>query len=220
VKEYSILLVEDEKGTQEELSDILEFLFKNIYLACDGVEAKELYLEHSPDLIITDIQMPKLSGLELIRWIRQTDQDTDIVIVSAYTNTDYLLLATELGLLKYLVKPITKSKLDTVLKLFKDKREAKLIYLNDTYQFLVQKSIILFGGTEYKLSQKESNFLSLLLRKKSLVNYYELEDILDIEFNDNARRQFIKKLRQKLPKDYLRNIQNSGYIINNRFLQS
>lgn len=218
MKQYSILLVEDEKGTQEELSDIFGFLFKEVYLASDGVEAKELYLEHKPNLIISDIEMPKLSGLEFIRWIRQSDQETDIVIVSAYTNTDYLLLATELHLLKYLVKPITKSKLHDVLKLFKEKQETQLIYLNEAYQFWTQKAIIISKGVEFKLSQKESNFLHLLLKKKALVNYYEIEDILEIEFNDNARRQFIKKLRQKLPKDYLRNIQNSGYIINNTFL--
>ena len=218
VKNYTILLAEDEKGTQEELKEILGFLCKKVYVASDGLEALELYEEHKPDLIISDIQMPKLSGLECIKKIRKEDKETAIVIVSAYTDVDLLLLATELHLLKYLVKPITKSKLLEVFRLFKESKEVSEIEINEEYTFYKNKCLILQNEIEHRLTQRESDFLVLLYDTKAVVTYADLETFLGIEFNDNAIRQFIKKLRQKLPKGFLRNIQNSGYIIDNHYL--
>lgn len=217
MKNYTILLAEDEQGTQEELHDILGFFCKSVYIASNGLEAKYLYEEHHPDLIITDIKMPKLSGLELVKYIRKTDRDTSIAIVSAYTDVDYLLLATELQLLKYLVKPITKSKLLELFALFKEKRESDKIPLGTTHIFYPKQCLIVTEAKEYRLTQKEADFLDFLHAKKSIVSYYEIEELLGIEDyeNENAIRQFIKKLRQKLPQGYLRNVQGSGYTIEN-----
>jgi len=218
VKNYTILLAEDEIGTQDELKDILSFLCKEVYIASDGLEALALYEEHQPDLIISDIQMPKLSGLDFIKRVRKDDKKRAIAIVSAYTDVDLLLLATELHLLKYLVKPITKSKLIEVFKLFKESREVSVIRINEEYIFYKDKCLILQNKIEHRLTQRESDFLVLLYDTKSLLTYSELETFLGIDFNANAIRQFIKKIRQKLPKGFLRNVQNSGYIIDNTYL--
>lgn len=217
MKNYTILLAEDEKGTQEELYDILNFMCKEVYLASDGLEAKALYEDHKPDLIITDVQMPKLSGLELVKSIRKKDSQTSIAIVSAYTNTDYLLLATELHLLKYLVKPISKSKLLNLFELFKREKEVEKIMIDDNYAFYPNKNLIETNDSSHILLPKETAFLLLIHRKKSIINYYELESLLELEEKTsdtgNAIRQFIKKIRKKLPKDYIRNVQGEGYTL-------
>ena len=220
MKNYTILLAEDEKGTQEELRDILVYLCKSVYIASDGLEAKALYEEHKPDLIITDIVMPKLSGLELVKSIRKTDADTSIVIVSAHTDVNYLLLATELQLLKYLVKPITKSKLYALFALFKEKKDKHEIILSPNYTYFPKRYCIVTDKITHKLTSKEASFLSMLHINKTLVSYYELEILLYLESldNENAIRQFIKKIRLKLPKNYLRNVQESGYIIDNMYI--
>ncbi len=220
MKNYTILLAEDEKGTQEELRDILGFLCKSVYIASDGLEAKSLYEEHKPDLIITDIVMPKLSGLEFVKSIRKSDTDTSIVIVSAHTDVDYLLLATELQLLKYLVKPITKSKLYKVFELFKKHKEKYDITLSQSHTFFPKQYCIIADKTTYKLTSKEADFLTKLLTNKNLITYYELEELLCLETlrSENAIRQFIKKLRVKLPKNYIRNVQGTGYIIDKIYL--
>jgi DNA-binding response OmpR family regulator len=211
MKNYTVLLVEDELGTQEELSDILRLMCKEVYVASDGLKAKALYEDHHPDLIITDIELGKFSGLDLIRHIRKKDSHTCIAIISAHTNVNYLLLATELHLLKYLVKPITKSKLLNLFDMFKKEHELEEIILNKQNFFYPKRSLTSIENIEYKLSKKESRFLSLL-HKKSMVTYYELEDILELdEFSEHAIRQFIKKIRKKLPKKYLQNRQGSGY---------
>jgi two-component system response regulator VanR len=71
----------------------------------------QLYEKYKPDIIITDIQMPKLNGLEFVKRIRQKDKKTQIIIITAFCDKDYLLKAIELGLVKYLVKPVKKKSL-------------------------------------------------------------------------------------------------------------
>jgi DNA-binding response OmpR family regulator len=218
LKNYTILYAEDETGIQEEISEILELLFKEVYLASNGVEAQELYLNNKPDLIITDIKMPKLNGLDFIKELRQKDNLTAIAITSAFTDTELILLATELNLLKYIVKPLTKEKLFEIFKKFLDKKkDTDIVFLNDTFIYDIKNSLIKNEEDIYILTLKEHNFLKHILKKNAIVSYEEIEYILEIDsfYNDNAIRQFIKKIRKKLPKGFLKNIQNQGYIISN-----
>ncbi len=218
---YSVLFAEDEKGLREEIKEILECLFKKTYLANDGVEALQMYHKYKPDLIITDIKMPKLSGLDLIKNIRQKDDITCICIISAYTNLDFVLLATELNLLKYIIKPITKSKLNLVFQKFLYKKQFNFkIQLSKDYIFDKNSKSIMNDNKVYQLSYKEDKFLNLLLSKKSIITYEEIENILETQNFDSQHsiRQFIKKIRKKLPKYYLNNLQNHGYLISNDFL--
>lgn len=221
LKDYTILYAEDEKGIQEETKDILELFFKEVYIANDGLEAKALYKWHSPDLIITDIKMPKLNGLDFIKELRQDDEDTIIAITTAFTDFELMILATELNLLKYIVKPLTKDKLNEIFKRFLEKKKSKgVIKLDEDYIYYREKMLIKNPLEKFDLTQKEATFLNHLLNKKSIVIYEEIEYLLDIDRyeNENAIRQFIKKIRKKLPKNYLKNIQNEGYIISSEYL--
>ncbi|WP_324171399.1 response regulator transcription factor [Sulfurimonas sp.] len=216
----TILFVEDEIGIQEEIGEILCAIFKEVHIAKDGLHALSLYKQHKPDLILSDIKMPKLNGLMMIKQIRKTDETTAIAIISAHTDLDLMLLATELNLLKYIIKPITKNKLNEVFEKFLEKKStAQVIALGDGYILDKHQSSIIFKDIHTSLTTKELNFLSLLLKKKSLISYDEIEYVLKLEvFSEHAVRQFIKKIRIKLPKNYIRNIQNQGYTINTPFI--
>jgi len=221
LSKYSILYAEDEKGIQEEVKDILELLFKEVFIANNGLEAKKLYTIHKPDLIITDIKMPNLSGLDFIKELRKHDDKTFVAITTAFTNLEYILLATELNLLKYIVKPVTKPKLYEIFEKFLEKKNSNgLIQLSKEYTFNKNSGFIYFENQEYKLTSKELIFLNHILDKKAIVTYEEIEYILEIDnyYNQNAIRQFIKKIRKKLPANYLLNIQNEGYSISSEFL--
>ncbi|MFZ3052324.1 MAG: diguanylate cyclase [Sulfuricurvum sp.] len=110
-----ILYVEDDKNTQEEVAFFLEPLVSQLYTASNGKEGYELYVLHSPDLIITDIQMPIMSGIDMIKKIRQNDSKTPIFITTAYNETDYLLNAINSGVNRYILKPVNfKILLDTI----------------------------------------------------------------------------------------------------------
>ncbi len=120
---YRVLYAEDDAGVRKNVYELLCLLFKEVYLATDGEEAYELFVKHKPDLIITDIKMPQLSGIDLAKKIRESDNKAHIIIITAYTEVDFMLEAIELSLLRYIVKPITEPKLFDALEKFLQAKE-------------------------------------------------------------------------------------------------
>lgn len=100
----TILYVEDEKMISEEVSFFFEKYVKNFYIANNGEEGLELFKEINPDILITDIQMPKMNGLDMIKEIGHTS--VPIIITTAYSDIEYFLKAIELKICKFVIKPI------------------------------------------------------------------------------------------------------------------
>jgi DNA-binding response OmpR family regulator len=214
LSKYSVLYAEDESGVRKNVAEMLELLFKEVYVACDGEEAYLLFEEHHPDIVITDIKMPKLTGIELAKKIRKKDESTQILVISAHTEVDYMLEAVELSLIRYIVKPITETKLFEALERFLEiQKSSGVIDLVDDWVYDSANKVICHATKEYELTKKESRLLELLLSKKSVLTYEEIEMELwpDEYMSLNALRLLMKNFRKKLPKDYLKNIQGIGY---------
>jgi len=215
LKTFSVLYIEDDKGIRTNISEILAHLFHNTYVAKDAIEAYKLYLEYKPDLIITDIKMPKENGIEFIKKIRINDSKTRVIIASAHTDLDYMLDAAQLHLIKYIIKPITEEKLMEALSEFiKSHYKNKIITLEQNVVFDYNKSIIKNNNIELQLTKKENHFLKLLTTKKRIITYEEMANLIwDDEFvmTQNALRLFIKNLRKKLPQNAIKNVQGIGY---------
>lgn len=126
LKNRSVLIIEDEPLLNTLLQEYMEFYFETIYTAFDGENGWNLYNKHKPDLIITDIYMPKLNGLTLIENIRETDQSTQIVILSAHDEEGKKQAAKKLNLVEYLVKPVKGEELIQVMNRIKIKLEKEL----------------------------------------------------------------------------------------------
>lgn len=107
----SVLFVEDEKVLRIIYQKILQHYVEEIYLAEDGEEGLELYHQHHPDLIISDIQLPRINGLEMIEEIRKRDEETKIIIISAYSEASYFIDAIKLQVNGFLLKPIERESL-------------------------------------------------------------------------------------------------------------
>lgn len=211
---YSVLYAEDEAGVRKNVYELLSLLFKDVYLATDGEEAYTLFMEHKPDLIITDIKMPHLSGIDLAKKIRQNDNKAHIIIITAYTEVDFMLEAIELSLLRYIVKPITEPKLfDALGKFLQAKEKANLQELLPDWYYDALQKIITHENAVYELTKKEAKLIELLLEKDSIITYEEIEQNLwETEYMSlNALRLMIKNLRKKLPEGTLKNIQGIGY---------
>ncbi len=212
---FSVLYVEDEDGIRNNIQEILKYLFKETFTAKNMEEAYPKYLAHKPDLIITDIKMSGQTGIDLIKKIRATDSKTRIIITSAFTDLEYMLQATELHLIKYIIKPITEDKLMGALESFiKSYDDNKIYNLNTNWTFNVAESIVSNGSEDFLLTKKESIFLKLLITKNRIISYEELESSVwdeDSVMTLNAMRLFIKNLRKKLPEKFLTNIQGIGY---------
>lgn len=215
LKAFTVLYVEDEVGIRTNIEAILQDLFKEVVSSSSASEAYSLYLKLNPDLIITDIKMQNESGIDLIRKIRVSDFKTRVIITSAHTDLDYLLEATELHLVKYIVKPVSQDKLMQALEAFVNTYDENKIYnLNLNWVFDFKESTVSNPDETFSLTKKENSFLKLLISKNRIITYEELESNIcdeDSILTANAMRLFIKNLRKKLPKDFLKNIQGVGY---------
>lgn len=98
LKSKRILFVEDDAITRMEISNTLKMLFKAVYCARDGEEAYNLYEDERPDIILTDVRMPKKDGIKLTRQIRQIDYNTPIVILTSFDDKNTLLNAANLAI--------------------------------------------------------------------------------------------------------------------------
>jgi len=115
---YKVLLVDDEKWVTYGLQYLIvweNYGFHIIKTASDGVEAKELVAHLQPDLLISDIRMPELNGIELVEYINSAGVNTVVIFMSGYNDFTYAQKATRLGAFDYLLKPIDPDELVSAL---------------------------------------------------------------------------------------------------------
>jgi len=218
-KKIKILYVEDDDISRENGIEYLENYFENIYEASDALKALKLYEKIHPDIIITDIQMPKLNGLEFVKRIREKDKRTQIIVLTAYSHKDYLLSAIELQLVKYLTKPIKEKELENALQLCISSIQndaSNIIKLDKNSIFDIYNQTLFIGEQLVKLRTKELTLLSLLVKNKNrYVTYEEIENHVWYEsaMSKDALKTVIKNLKTKLPKELILNLSGTGYKI-------
>jgi len=219
-KKYTILYIEDDEGVRTVNSRFLSRMFNELYEAKDGQEGYDLYKKYHPDIILTDINMPKLDGISLAKKIREKDSNTKIIISSAFSDKSYLLDAIELNLEKYIIKPLTNRNLMPVLsKTVKDlavQRNFK-IEIGENFYFDNSSSLFYVNEKVVDLNNKERLFLKLLvLNKDRVVSYEEIEqNVWDNEYMSlNSLRTSIGFIRKKIPFNCIKNISNMGYKLN------
>ena len=126
-KKLKLLYVEDEKILREISSELFKNFFDDITLAVNGLEALELYSINKYDLIITDIFMPKMNGIELIKNIRKNNNKILILIFSALKDPSYMTASESLGVDGYILKPLSLNNMINAL----EKLSYKLIHSKD-----------------------------------------------------------------------------------------
>ena len=217
LKDKTLLYVEDDLELQRETKESLKNFFGKIITASNGEEGYELFFDNNIDVILADINMPELNGINMIKLIREQNSNIPIAVISAFTNTDYLLESIELTLTKYLVKPLTTKKIlqfmDKLVEFFAD----NIVILNENYKIDLNNCQIQSKDKIINLTKKETKFLELLARN-SVVTYDMLEMSIweyDKMPSDNAIRSFIRKIRIKMPIDCIKNKQGVGYYLQN-----
>lgn len=108
-----VLYVEDEEATLHEMSRFLKKRVGKLICASNGIEALEIIKNDSFDLLITDLQMPDMDGIELLKALRESKNNIPAIITSAFSDSDNILQAVDLGIVKYCIKPIKTSELLT-----------------------------------------------------------------------------------------------------------
>lgn len=219
IKDISILVAEDEQDLREYFKEYLEIFFHRVYSASDGEEALDIYKQKKPDIIITDINMPKLDGLSLVSKIREKDKSTKIIIMSAHSEQEKLLQAIKLHLETYLIKPIRNDDLKKVLfdtvDLIRD--IDKKLHIGENIFWDTQSDTLWNRQNQLDIKDKETQLIKLLCSKPNQI--FTAQEIFEYinqdkkPFSKDAVTSLMKRLRMKLPEDIIQNVYGSGYKI-------
>lgn len=217
-KEFTLLYIEDDDGVRDITLSILRRMFQKTYEAKDGEKGYQLYLEKHPDIIVTDIKMPKMDGIELSKKIREKDQETKIIITTAFSDEHYLIEAVELNLERYIVKPLTKRNLIPALeKAVENITSEKKLWITKTFYYNSRTGLFYQGNKSIDMTKKELQFLCLLvMHHERVVTYTEIEHHIWGEeyMSFNSLRTMVGFLRKKIPPRVIINISNMGYRLN------
>ncbi len=221
----SILYAEDEELTRVNYAKYLRRFFKEVYEAKDGDEAYSIYLEKKPEILLLDIDMPKLDGLEVAKKIRQSDKISRIIMLTAIKDTDKLIFATELNLTKYLPKPIQREELKNALKLSVQQfyeinvKIDEFIAISSDLKWSIEKNELFFENEAIKLTKYEIRFFKLLLTnvnqffsQEKIITFVWGEDAL-LDYNPSRLKNLVKRVRKKLPQNCITNLYSLGYKI-------
>jgi diguanylate cyclase (GGDEF)-like protein len=202
LKNLNILIVEDEKETGLIIQQFLQGLCANAYLAYDGEEGYALFVQYPIDIILTDIAMPRLNGIEMSRRIRKENTEIPIIITTAYVDENFMLEAIELNITHYHIKPLKINKL--LKQLEKIAKNLSLQKIIDEKNMLIQNvidfqsnMIIVFQKGKRRFCNKSFLDFFGVATLEAFDKQYSIEKLLlneqEVPFIDN-----IQTLDQKL----------------------
>ncbi|WP_418185654.1 response regulator transcription factor [Aliarcobacter vitoriensis] len=216
MKNLKILIVEDEQKLANLIKSSIKELFFKISIAKDGEEGLKKFKSFKPDIIISDIMMPKLTGLEMSQKIKEQNSSIPIIILSAYSQKEMLLKAIDLGISKYFIKPFDIESFIEYLKEISNKIiKSKSIVLKDSFVFHNNSLSLYKDDILVNITKREREFLYILIKNKnSLVRIEDIKkNLWEDEVSNERVRTFIKRLRVKTSKDLIENVSSQGYLI-------
>ncbi|MDR3214762.1 MAG: response regulator transcription factor [Bacilli bacterium] len=218
-----LLIIEDEIDLATAIKNGLlnnYFLKYQIDCAYDGEEALDKYFTNNYDLILLDLNLPIIDGLDLLDTIRNDNKEIPILILSARINIDDKVLGLDLGANDYLAKPFDfkelEARINALLRQYCIIKSQLISVENVT---LDTKNNILYDENNeiINLTKKEHQILSFLMRNKGLIfNEYDLVDNIWDDDTDNTSfiRVHINSIRKKLNKpNIIKNKRGSGYYV-------
>ena len=193
LKNVVILYVEDEPLLRDIIVKSLSAFTKNQYVAKDGVEGLELFKQHSDeiDLVITDINMPRMNGLEMSKEIKAINQNVPIIVATAFSNTEYLLEAIDLGIDKYVLKPIDLNKLISMMSKSLLYHELQDLYKDDLTKLPNRNRL------KKDLEETPNDLLALM----NIDQFSTINDLLGENMGDKILVEFSNKIREHFCED-------------------
>lgn len=206
-----ILIIEDEARIAQLIQRGLEETGYKATIAYDGLLGKKLAFQNTYDLIITDIILPKLNGIDLCREIKETNPDLPIIMLTALGTTDDKVDGFDAGADDYLVKPFDFRELEARIRVLLKRKDntsgivSAILHVGDLEMNLHSK-IVKREGNEINLTPKEFKLLEYMIRNKDRVlPRVEIADkVWDTTFDTgtNFIDVYINYLRKKIDKDY------------------
>jgi len=224
----SLLFVEDHSELRSSAGEILKNFFKSVECASDGKEAYALYSAKDRctyDIVLSDLRMPKVDGIELTKRIYEINPKQPIIILSAHDDSKYLLPLINLGVEQFIKKPLDYQELlEALLAVSKKIQQQKeqmpqlnglKIQLSKTFHYDREERSLYNKEEIIYLTKYEIILLQLLTQKIGKI--YSNEEIveeyasLDESIDSQNIRKLVSKLRKKLPQNSLESIYGVGY---------
>ncbi len=211
ITHLSLLYVEDDMLVQEETLGILDNLFKEITVCSDGRSARDRLAQQRFDVMIFDIRLPHVNGIELAVNAKAQDPDAQIIITSSYEEVADLKEFIRLGVVDYLSKPFSLDELMGAL--FK---AASQSHKRSTLHYDRQMKTLLCNGKTVELTQNERLLLDYVtMNEKHIISYEEISiEVYGWKNHKNslsAIRNLIYRLRKKSGSDLFEGIDGFGY---------
>ncbi len=176
LSKINLLYVEDDESIRNILAKRLQQKVNKLYIAENGEDGYNKFIENSPDIILTDVTMPKLNGIEMTKRIREYNKDIPIIILSANDESNYLLSAIENDVSGYIMKPLDKEKLYALLE--KNAKALCLEKINITQQQQIKKQQVLLQNIIN--SERNMTFLtdfhSLKFANNSFLDFFGIKE--------------------------------------------
>ncbi len=216
-KSLSLLYAEDNEILREITEKTLKLVVGKVFSVTNGEEALDVYKNNSINIVILDIHMGSISGIDVAKQIREYNANIPIVIVSGSIATEDLLAACKLNLIDYIHKPIEFNVLIKLLYLAVDRLKSHGMLqakINDTLSYdYFGKAFVHENGEKIILTKNEILAIELLLSQRGkIVTYETFAQILDEEMSDGALKNLILRMRKKMGDDSnLQNLAKIGY---------
>ncbi len=224
-KTLSILLIEDYLPLQKKLSTFLDDYFDYVQAASNGAEGLIEYKKYQQtnnkffDIVMTDYDMPKLNGIELIKVIQKENKDQIFVVISAHQNPEYLIEYINLGVLHFISKPVAYDSILKILDKIYDKfiKRDNLFYINSSLAWDKNRKSLFCEGQLINLSRYDLLLIEVLLddfgficHNEKIIDHFYLNNE-DIKL-DNIRNMVVR-LRKKIPDMKIESVYGIGYRI-------
>ena len=220
LKNLNILYIEDEKNIRLNIKKTLELFCENVLDAENILNAKEILTTSRIDIIISDINLPDMNGIDFVKEIRISDKTIPIILLSAYTDKEFLLEATKLKLVDYLTKPINFKDLNNALQKCVEEildNSRYIITFKNNIQYNVSHNCLIDDNKkeEIHLTNKELDLLNFLIKNNNRIcSADELKSAIwddYLEATDSALKNLLNKVRKKIGKESIINISGVGY---------
>ncbi len=213
-----ILLLEDDPILSDILSHHLRESGYDVSHVKDGESALDVASEIKFDLLLFDINVPKKSGLDVVKSLREYNNTTPAIVITAYQDTTHMKIGFESGCDDYIKKPFDLEELDLRINNIKKRfsiESEDVIELDSNIKLIPTKNKLTVGENEYQIAHKECEILLYLSsHKKRVVSADELmQNLWEYESmpSDATIRVYIKNLRNILGYERIQTIRGSGY---------
>lgn len=217
-KNLSVLYAEDDTVLREITVKTLELLVDKVYSVADGADALDVYASNPVDVVILDIYMGEISGIDVAKKIRLNNPHIPIIIVSGSIATEDLLAACKLNLVDYIQKPISFNVLMQVFSSSIDRLKScglLLVKINESVSYDFRSKALIKEEVTIALTNNEIHAMELLIgRRGQIIAYETFSHVLEEEMSDGALKNLILRLRKKMGDDRnIRNLSKVGYTL-------